>query len=194
MAEFTSERVYLHVLLGEYSKYIIPDYQRPYKWDCLGKNDQNSQINTMWDDLLSFYKDTDNSRPYYFMGSMVLSPYENSTEEFEVIDGQQRLTSILILYSAIKCVLTLERKSLKEDSLKTSIDKSIDLLDRRLFNNNSHSLNEKKVKIESTTGFNFDNVLLSVMNCDDNVSDFINQVEGNEQYITTINRYFKNKK
>lgn len=76
--------------------YIIPDYQRPYAWD-----EDNCQ--TLWDDIFSFaIPDNDatkfDTNDEYFLGSIVT--FENDKRQQEVIDGQQRLTTFMLLLRA----------------------------------------------------------------------------------------------
>lgn len=76
--------------------YIIPDYQRPYAWD-----EDNCQ--TLWDDIFSFaIPDNDatkfDTNDEYFLGSIVT--FENNKRQQEVIDGQQRLTTFMLLLRA----------------------------------------------------------------------------------------------
>ena len=77
---------------GNQDHYFIPKYQRPYKW---GREN--------WDDLLrDIGEDAD-----HFMGSIICVPRPNDEavpgEEkyFELIDGQQRLTTLSLLLCAI---------------------------------------------------------------------------------------------
>lgn len=80
-----SELKTLKSLFGE-RIYTIPDYQRGYIWDT-------QQLAEFWEDLSNI-----NDIPHY-MG--VLSLKENENNMFEVIDGQQRLTTCIILIQAI---------------------------------------------------------------------------------------------
>lgn len=80
--------------------YIIPSYQRPYSWT----KDQAAEL---FDDLYEFYeREKEDS---YFLGSIVLIKNEGSPVA-EVIDGQQRLTTLTILLAAIACRLTGEMR------------------------------------------------------------------------------------
>ncbi|NBB80459.1 MAG: DUF262 domain-containing protein [Verrucomicrobia bacterium] len=72
-------------------EYFIPSYQRPYAWTT----DQTSEL---FDDLYDFFKTE--SDEGYFLGSIVLIKKDGDPKS-EVIDGQQRLTTITILLSAI---------------------------------------------------------------------------------------------
>lgn len=71
--------------------YVIPSYQRPYAWTT----DQASEL---FDDLYSFFEQE--LEESYFLGSIVLIKDETKPHS-EVIDGQQRLTTLTILLSAI---------------------------------------------------------------------------------------------
>lgn len=86
--------------------FTIPDYQRPYAW---GK-DETLQL---LDDLQgSLARDTDEP---YFLGSLVLVK-EKGYPAAEVIDGQQRLTTLTILFSVLRD-LTMD-SSLRADIQK----------------------------------------------------------------------------
>lgn len=77
-------------------KYIIPIYQRPYSWT-------DQQIRKFLSDLFSSYWGTDGiviEEPM-FIGTMQLSD-KNSQKEQDIIDGQQRLTTFLILIKVLK--------------------------------------------------------------------------------------------
>ena len=65
----------------------IPDYQRPYRWKV-----ENAQI--LFDDLYASFKK--NKEGEYRIGSIVLC-YDNINNEYKIIDGQQRITTLLIL-------------------------------------------------------------------------------------------------
>ncbi|ORB76849.1 DUF262 domain-containing protein, partial [Mycobacterium timonense] len=76
--------------------FTIPDYQRPYAW---GK-DETLQL---LDDLQgSLDRDTDEP---YFLGSVVLVK-EKGIPASEVIDGQQRLTTLTILFAVLRDLAT----------------------------------------------------------------------------------------
>lgn len=64
-------------------KLSIPDYQRPYKWTV--KN-----VHQLIDDLLTHFRDN----KVYRIGTIVL--YKND-EKSEIVDGQQRLTTLSLL-------------------------------------------------------------------------------------------------
>lgn len=86
--------------------FSIPAYQRPYAWT----REQASELLT---DLLSFLGDEPESiteaNPY-FLGSIVLIKSEDAPEA-DVVDGQQRLTTITILLSVLRSYLSAEKAS-----------------------------------------------------------------------------------
>lgn len=77
--------------------FLIPDYQRPYAW-------QESHCQTLWDDLFAFAfpnndKDQFNtSNDEYYLGPIVT--FLNNDGKMEIIDGQQRLTTLMLLLRA----------------------------------------------------------------------------------------------
>ncbi len=71
--------------------YEIPDFQRPYSWD-------NYQVNQLWEDFTTFYSDNKNKPETYYFGNIIV--YEENDKRL-VIDGQQRLTTLLLLIKAL---------------------------------------------------------------------------------------------
>ncbi len=194
--EFKPEEKILDELFGNNITYIIPEYQRPYSWDCIGKSDKNNQVNVMWDDLIDFYERK--TADIYFMGSMVVIG-DSSTRTYEVVDGQQRLTTLTILLTAIKCFLNeiQEKKNIKADGeteFLAFIKTSAENVDRLIFNEKRNGLfrtPEKKVKIESPVGFNYDMVLKAVMECGD--TSFISLQNASHEQQEVTQRYFNNR-
>ncbi|HIF60350.1 MAG TPA: DUF262 domain-containing protein [Rhodospirillales bacterium] len=83
-------------------EYHIPSYQRPYAWTT----DETSEL---FDDLYSFYQ-SENEDEEYFLGSIVLIK-ERSKPYAEVIDGQQRLTTLTILLATLAYQLSGEERN-----------------------------------------------------------------------------------
>lgn len=72
-------------------KYIIPDFQRPYSWE-------KEQCDKLWEDFIDFYQAQTSKDDKYFLGNIVIHPSNGS---YAVIDGQQRLTTLLLLINAL---------------------------------------------------------------------------------------------
>lgn len=96
---------------GKNKRFVIPEYQRPYAW-----NDE--QIQVLFDDLTEYtHNNTDDDDNPYFLGTIV--SYENEDHEQEIIDGQQRITSLFLLLRAI--YTKLENSGSEADFLKSQI-------------------------------------------------------------------------
>lgn len=97
MSKLNVDQKSIYELLSDRkADYIIPDYQRPYAWD-------EDSCQTLWDDIFSFaIPDNDatkfDTNDEYFLGSIVT--FENDKKQQEVIDGQQRLTTFMLLLRA----------------------------------------------------------------------------------------------
>ena len=78
--------------------FIIPDYQREYVW-------QEKEVNKLLQDIVDEYESTDNEE--YFIGTILVSGAANNTANntLEVIDGQQRLTTLFLTLCALKHLL-----------------------------------------------------------------------------------------
>lgn len=76
-------------------RFIVPDYQRPYKWN-------EEKCETLWEDITNFFEADNNVDDEYFLGTIVTckSYDKEDCKEFEIIDGQQRITSFLLLLRA----------------------------------------------------------------------------------------------
>jgi len=79
----------------------IPGYQRPYAWGT-------EQAQELFDDLITFMQAAGGpveEMPPYFLGSIVLIKADSSPEA-DVVDGQQRLTTLTILLAAIRASIS----------------------------------------------------------------------------------------
>ena len=76
--------------------FLIPDYQRPYAWG-------DKECQTLWDDIFAFAFPDDDCTKFnsdndeYFLGPIVT--FKNNSKQ-EVIDGQQRLTTLMLVLRA----------------------------------------------------------------------------------------------
>uniref|UniRef100_UPI003B5183BE DUF262 domain-containing protein n=1 Tax=Roseovarius indicus TaxID=540747 RepID=UPI003B5183BE len=82
--------------------FTIPAYQRPYAWET-------TQVEELLADLTDAMAPTSKSDGFYFLGSIVLVKKHGSPDS-RVVDGQQRLTTLSILFSVIR--------DLTEDAVK----------------------------------------------------------------------------
>ncbi len=90
--------VSLQIMLEGTKQYVIPLFQRPYSWE-------QREWSDLWDDIIEIYAMA-NPREH-FIGSIVTLPFEPTpagVSKFTLIDGQQRMTTLLMLLSAIRDV------------------------------------------------------------------------------------------
>ena len=76
--------------------FVVPDYQREYVWEA------DDQVEQFLSDIDNEYEPQSQSAPAYFIGSIIIVENEG---KFDVIDGQQRLTTIVISLCALRDLL-----------------------------------------------------------------------------------------
>ena len=101
------------------SDFLIPDYQRPYAWG-------EAECQTLWDDVFAFAFPDDDCDKFkkddeYFLGPIVT--YKNNGKQ-EIIDGQQRLTTLMLLLRAFYAKF-LNMQDKNSISIRNSIAKCI---------------------------------------------------------------------
>ena len=105
---------------GNYECFNIPDYQRGYKWNA-------SDATKLLDDLKKFEESNPKDGDFYCLQNITLVPSDNG-KSLNVVDGQQRLTTLYILLSFYKNCKKDEAKELESkdftDILKYSIRES----------------------------------------------------------------------
>ena len=102
----TAEQKSLSRLFIQREQYVVPNYQRPYSWGM-------EQCGKLYDDINeAFNADTD-----YFIGNIILAVGEKAKDKPRVVDGQQRLISIWLIFKALS-VLKPDVKILS-DAIKT---------------------------------------------------------------------------
>lgn len=90
--------------------YNVPDYQREYVW-------QEKEVVRLLDDIVD--EMDGNSKTEYFVGTIIVTPRE-SNNQFDVIDGQQRLTTFYLILCAMKALFDLRGEENEINSLISS--------------------------------------------------------------------------
>ena len=129
--------------------YQIPVYQRPYKWG-------DDEVDKLWDDILESYQ---NEEPNYFLGSIITAQSSNSSKYLDVVDGQQRLTTLIILMATIRDLYpNINHKECEEDPFAIGLDQiknAIMVSDKfgrlRLATHSNHSSDFEKYIIKGNT-------------------------------------------
>lgn len=133
---------------GKTKPFVIPEYQRPYAWT-------EEHVETLFNDLWEFTVKEGGTEKEgtYFLGSIV--SYDNKQGEQEIIDGQQRITSLFLLLRAIYTKLNypndktpeaenfikkIEPAIWRTDKLTGKVDYSNILITSKVINNEGNKI------------------------------------------------------
>ena len=100
-----------YLKIDEQKKFVIPEYQRGYSWAI-------AQCDKLWQDIEGYIDESSAKDPYFF-GTIILDcSQDEEKNELNLIDGQQRTTTFLLLLKALLIRLDETLKSIKvnEDS------------------------------------------------------------------------------
>ena len=162
-------------IIGNGKKYKIPPYQRDYSW-----SEENWE--DLWNDFLWVEK---TGNPHY-TGSIVLNKIDKDGDEYEVIDGQQRLTTLTIY-----AVSTIS-------ILKELISKNIDVSENNVRIN---LIGSGYIGIQDMTSLLYTSKLTLNKNNDTFFQDYIlrirnpisyNKLKDSEKSLYDCYNYFKN--
>jgi uncharacterized protein with ParB-like and HNH nuclease domain len=120
----SAEQKNITKIFSDSAKYFIPPYQRPYSWE-------KDECSEFFDDLVNAYhKDKEEG---YFLGNIILVNGIDKKDVYEVIDGQQRLSTITLF---LKVLFHFDPKNRR---LKNTIwiinDRTDDIIEKRLQTN-----------------------------------------------------------
>ncbi len=154
MAKIDSDESCLGNILQKKFYYQIPIYQRPYQW-----TEKNCE--KLLDDLFFNYEDDRESD--YFCGSLVL--IKSDTKTYDIVDGQQRLSTFILLAKVLLTLYSDRLDSENQEYLQESLsDRHGDKKERlsfdtigsnakkyfentlKYFDDNSHANNNKNNK------------------------------------------------
>lgn len=119
---FKARELSLYELFIKSNRFYVPDYQRKYAWT-------KNQLDQFWEDLIKTHescydnnfnlKSPLNQNPH-FLGGIVLTILDN--ENYEIIDGQQRLTTVIIFIKAMSELADNIKDSIKRETIKCIAD------------------------------------------------------------------------
>lgn len=148
--------------------FLIPDYQRPYAWG-------EEECQTLWEDLFAFIFPDDDKDKFedneYFLGPIVT--FKNSENKLEIIDGQQRLTTLMLLLRAFYDKF----KNMKDDQSITTKDNVAKCIWKT---DEFDKPNKNSLKINSEVA------------TDDDKEEFVNILKTGEILEENKSRYSKN--
>jgi len=127
----------IYELLGE--KFIVPYYQRGYRWT-------KEQVEQLLKDIWEFSEKNKNENEFYCLQPIVVKKTE---EHWELIDGQQRLTTIYLILRFI------ELKLLKGETLRTDYGKDIFSIDYEVRENSKEFLTKVAYKNQPDDNIDF---------------------------------------
>ena len=107
--EFASASTPFDLLITKNFSFHVPAYQREYAWT-------ETQIEDLWTDLFDFWEERD-SDDDYLLGQVILSPKNKGNLEYFIVDGQQRFTTLCLLFAAAR--------DFAEDNFRTSAQKEV---------------------------------------------------------------------
>jgi hypothetical protein len=88
-------------LFNKGAHYVIPLYQRAYAWED--------------EEIVQLIEDINDSTGDYYIGSLVVAKVKGKVETYEVVDGQQRLTTLYLLLHYLKSQVGAVEKTLSFD-------------------------------------------------------------------------------
>jgi uncharacterized protein with ParB-like and HNH nuclease domain len=130
MNNLKGETVHIGKLFSEDFFFRVPEYQRPFSW-----------VDDHFDDLVNDLLEADRGQEY-FLGTLVLQR-KDQNNNYDVVDGQQRLTAISILLACIRDRLEdkkfkdrLHDKLLQTENVLDGVPQKIrlEVKDRKIFN------------------------------------------------------------
>lgn len=99
--------------------FVIPEYQRPYRWEV-------ETCDVLWNDLKNFYEEHKDDDREYFLGSIVTCEDNEERCHINIIDGQQRITSFMLLLRAFYFKLEIQLEENPQDEEVQGLMKSIE--------------------------------------------------------------------
>ena len=145
MNQLKGETITISKLFSEDFFFRVPEYQRPFSWE-----------DDHFDALINDLADADRSQEY-FLGTIVLQ--RKTDNNYDIVDGQQRLTALSILLACIRDRLKkpefkerVHEKLLQRENVLDGIPQKIrlEVKDRKIYSeliiNDDGTLNQKKEK------------------------------------------------
>ena len=148
------KKEYLVDFLGKNRNLIIPVYQRNYAW-------KERECKRLFEDIVNIYTD---KLDKYFMGAVVIVGDGDRTSQ--LIDGQQRMTSISLLLLAMSNLLKLKKIKSIEEKLADHIWNQ-HLVNKRISNDDDKYIKLKQVNQDDKAYKN----LFLIAGCDSNSYD-----------------------
>lgn len=143
----------LNDLMTSGKKFVIPGYQRGYVWEAreiLNVPKKNippkKQLDVLWDDLIRLYDEIyklenngkQNKAHQHYMGMLT---FKTANGQYEIVDGQQRLTTLAILLSVLD-----NPQNVQTEQLNLAYDEQNTAMERALKKVLSQEINQNTLK------------------------------------------------
>ncbi len=141
---FTPQSKTIQELFDGSNYYQVPSYQRPYSWDT-------EQVDDLWEDVYSSF---DNDEDEYFLGSIILTK-NGDNKYLDVVDGQQRLTTLMILFCVLRDLYYSKHKDITKKNRIEGRIKNLENGYERL-KLRTQTQNQNQFEQEILNGINFE--------------------------------------
>lgn len=135
MTIHTDHKNIIELITGDLTQFHVPLYQRNYTWEA------DKEVKKLIDDIIEFGQEyQDNDRAEYYIGNIII---KNQTRgmitERIIVDGQQRITTSVLILCAIRDIY-------RDKYPSNDNDKSADMIQKSLYQNNN---GEVKLKLNN---------------------------------------------
>lgn len=113
---FTPSTLSFEDIIDNSKKYVVPKYQRDYSW-----NNNNDEWDLLWDDIIS-------KNSQHYVGILVLQDIDKA---INIIDGQQRLTTLTIIILAALYIMSESINAEKDEEEKKRKIRQLEILCQR---------------------------------------------------------------
>ena len=143
------------------SRIFVPNYQRPFSWDSKNKD---KHVDQLFDDFTDHSKATKEATvnggkayAYYLGGLVFVHSYQNSSPRIDVLDGQQRLTTLYLFCAALirnlqvllDKIIESNIDNVQKELFKQEINNKIEILRQHLKNDNNDTILKMGYKDDS---------------------------------------------
>lgn len=183
--------------IAKVHRFIIPSFQRSYAWEW-------EQCEKLWNNIYDKYENKED-KSVYFLGTIITykddhkddQTLNGSAPEVNIIDGQQRITTLLLLFRAIHLVLSNKLENVDDETIKFNLRSTLNAVASTFcqretdeYGNDSPNLKEPRLVRRSSRDNNIieDIIANGIIIVDDNGSE-TNYVDGEH-----LNEFIKYKK
>ena len=157
--------------------FTIPRFQRDYDW-------KEDQIEEFWNDLVSHYDEWENNRDQvqYYFGSFMLVRDDDDSKLFLVVDGQQRLTTCIMFFVA-----------LRDFFLENGQNDDVNSLNKIIFFQNNEKKIVPRIRLNRYNNPFFSKYILPKKSMPEKISSFPKRAKADEKVLKNAYLFFNKK-